>query len=59
VRLASEYHATVDLNCCDFTPLLGIQDGRVGEWIAQCRDDDRQVDNLAELMTLWPSGTSN
>lgn len=43
------------MHCSDFTPLLAIQDGRLGEWIRECQEEGRQHESLCALkMTLWP-----
>jgi hypothetical protein len=41
----------------DYLPLLAIEDGRLGEMVRQCRDEDWQVDALALLLgALYPHG---
>lgn len=42
--------------CGDYLPLLAVQDGRLGEMVAQCENQDTQIDSLAFLIGyLYPN----
>lgn len=42
--------------CGDYLPLLAIQDGRLGEMVRQCLDEEGQCDALAVLLgDLYPN----
>lgn len=46
--------------CGDYLPLLAIQDGRLGEMVAQCLDDLGQAEALVTMfIELYPNECCN